>query len=123
MANAFKMKLSEFYIKTKSGPLNDESYDEQVSEYKIEKIHIQRVNPEEMEKEFPRYIIGYNKDHLNMLLELFKNGKEESRREVLNLLEILPINLDLRIQMRDHIITKMSPGGSEKSLQEWTKLF
>jgi hypothetical protein len=58
-----------------------------------------------------------------MLLELFKNGKEESRREVLNLLEILPINLDLRIQMRDHIISKMSPSGSEKSLQEWTKLF
>jgi hypothetical protein len=40
MANAFRMKLSEFYIKTKSGPLADESYDEQVSEYKIEKIHI-----------------------------------------------------------------------------------
>jgi hypothetical protein len=58
-----------------------------------------------------------------MLLELFKNGKEESRREVLNLLEILPINLDLRIQMRDHIISKMSPSGSEKSLQEWAKLF
>lgn len=116
MANAFRMKLSEFYIKTKQGPLDDEAFDEQLSEYKIEKIHIQRVNPEEMEKEFPRYIIGYNKDHLNILLELFKNGKEESRREVLNLLEILPINLDLRIQMRDHIINKMSPSSSEKSL-------
>ena len=40
MANAFKMKLSEFYIKTKSGPLGDEAFDEQLSEYKIEKIHI-----------------------------------------------------------------------------------
>jgi hypothetical protein len=76
-----------------------------------------------MEKEFPRYIIGYNKDHLNMLLELFKNGKEESRQAVLNLLEILPINLDLRIQMRDHIVSKMSPTSSEKSLKEWINLF
>lgn len=40
MANAFKMKLSEFFIKTKSGPLGDEAFDEQLSEYKIEKIHI-----------------------------------------------------------------------------------
>ena len=28
MANAFKMKLSEFYIKTKQGPLTDDVYDE-----------------------------------------------------------------------------------------------
>jgi hypothetical protein len=97
MANVFKMKLSEFYIKTKQGPLSDEVYDEQLSEYKIEKIHIQRVNPEEMEKEFPRYIIGYNHDYLSMLLDLFKTGKEECKREVLSLLEILPINLDIKI--------------------------
>jgi hypothetical protein len=50
-----------------------------------------------MDREFPRHIIGYNKDYLSMLLELFKNGKEECRREVLNLLEILPINLDIKI--------------------------
>lgn len=28
MANAFKMKMSEFYIKTKQGPLTDDIYDE-----------------------------------------------------------------------------------------------
>lgn len=40
MANAFKMKLSEFYIKTKSGPLSEDAFDDPISEYKIERIHI-----------------------------------------------------------------------------------
>ena len=40
MATAFKLKLSEFYIKTKQGPLQDSCYDDTISDYKIEKIHI-----------------------------------------------------------------------------------
>jgi hypothetical protein len=40
MAATFKLKLSEFYIKTKSGPLADSCYDDTISDYKIEKIHI-----------------------------------------------------------------------------------
>jgi hypothetical protein len=42
MASAYRLRLSEFYIKTKQGPLLDSCYDEHISEYKIEKIHIQR---------------------------------------------------------------------------------
>lgn len=36
MANAFKLKLSEFFIKTKNGPLEDTIYDDEIKEYKIE---------------------------------------------------------------------------------------
>ena len=60
MATQFKMKMSEFYIKTKSGPLEESHYDEPVKEYRMEVIYIQRVPKEEMEREFPRYLIGYN---------------------------------------------------------------
>ncbi len=60
MANAFKLRLSEFYIKTKTGPLDETIYDDQLKEYKVESLHVNRVPVEEMEKEFPRYIIGYN---------------------------------------------------------------
>ncbi len=42
MANVFKMKLSEFYIKTKGGPLAESVYDEQVKEYKIDNLYINR---------------------------------------------------------------------------------
>ena len=65
MANAFKLRLSEFYIKTKNGPLDDSVYDEQMLEYKIDALHINRVATEEMEREFPRYLIGYSRDYLN----------------------------------------------------------
>jgi hypothetical protein len=103
MANAFKLKLSEFYIKTRQGPLDESIYDEPIKDYKIEQLHINRVNQEEMEKEFPRYLIGYNSDYLTMFLDLLQNGKEECKREVLNLLEILPINVDVKLYIKDGI--------------------
>jgi hypothetical protein len=63
-----------------------------------------------MEREFPRYLIGYNSDYLRLFLDLLKTGKEECKREVLNLLEILPINLDVKVYMRETIYGK----GTEK---------
>jgi len=43
MANAFKLRLSEFFIKTKQGPLNEQVYDDQLKDYSISHIHIQKV--------------------------------------------------------------------------------
>ena len=74
MASAFKLKLSEFYIKTKQGRLDESIYDEQLKEYRIDSLHINRVPMDEMEREFPRYLIGYNNDYLNLFLELLKVG-------------------------------------------------
>lgn len=61
-----------------------------------------------MEKEFPRYLIGYNKEYLNQFLDLLKSGKEECKREVLSLLEMLPINIDVKLYMRDTIFNKFT---------------
>lgn len=113
------MKLSEFFIKTKQGPLEDNIYDEQVSEYKIEKLHISRIPTEEMEKEFPRFLIGYNSEYLRLFLDLLKTSKEECKREILTLLEILPINLEAKIYMRETICIK----GGEKQAIDWIQLF
>lgn len=74
MANAFKLRLSEFFIKTKQGPLEESVYDEQLKDYKVESLHINRVPIDEMEREFPRYIIGYNEDYISQFLELLKVG-------------------------------------------------
>ncbi len=60
MATQFKLRLSEFYIKTKAGPLEESVYDDQIKEYRCEALHISRVPLEEMERGFPRYLIGYN---------------------------------------------------------------
>jgi hypothetical protein len=101
MATSFKLKLSEFYIKTKQGPLQDSCYDDTISDYKIEKIHIQRFPQEDIEKEFPRYLIGYNKDYLSMFLDLLRTSKEECKREILTLLDNLPINVDIKVFLRE----------------------
>lgn len=119
MANAFKLRLSEFYIKTRQGPLDEQYYDELVKDYKIESLFINRVPTETIEKEFPRYLIGYNSEYLGLFLELLETGKEECKREVLSLLEILPINVDYKIYLKDHIL-KLS---AQSPVQEWNQLF
>lgn len=113
IATIFKMRLSEFFIKTKQGPLDETVYEEQLKEYKIEQLHVSRVPREEMETTFPRFLIGFNKEYLGTFLELLKTGSEECKREVLALLEILPINIDYKLYIRDVVLTKM-PSVAEK---------
>jgi hypothetical protein len=60
-----------------------------------------------MEKEFPRYLIGYNNDYLGLFLDLLNHGQEECKREVLSLLELLPINMEVKLYLRDQIYSKM----------------
>ena len=57
-----------------------------------------------MEKDFPRYLIGYNQDYLSVFIELLQMGNEEISREVLSLLEILPINVDIKVGLKDSIV-------------------
>ena len=53
---------------------------------------------------------------------MLKQNKEECKREVLTLLEILPINNDVKLYVREQIVNKISQG--EKQQQEqWQKLF
>jgi hypothetical protein len=75
-----------------------------------------------MEKDFPRFLIGYNKEYMQIFLELLKIGTEECKREVLALLEILPINIDYKIYIRDVVVSKI-PATSEKQQTEWQKFF
>lgn len=104
MATAFKLKLSEFYIKTKGGPLEESVYDDTIKEYKIDSVYIQRVPKEEMEREFPRYLIGYNDEYLDQFIDLLKNGSEDCKREALSLLEILPISYNIKTHFKDNIL-------------------
>jgi hypothetical protein len=72
-----------------------------------------------MEREFPRYLIGYNQEYLSMFVELLQMSNEEISREVLKLLEILPINLEIKINLRENIF-KFS---AESQIAEWDKIF
>ena len=54
-----------------------------------------------------------------MFVELLQMSNEEISREVLSLLEILPINIDIKTTLRDSI-GKFS---SESSIHDWEKIF
>lgn len=75
---------------------------------------------EEMEREFPRYLIGFNTDYLNMFLDLLKVGQEDCKREVLNLLEILPISIEVKSFIRESIF-KLPVGQS--NIKIWINFF
>lgn len=70
-----------------------------------------------MEKEFPRFLIGYNREYLQTFLDLLKSGNEECKREVLGLLEVLPINIEYKAYIKDVVLTKIPSG--DKQQQEW----
>lgn len=90
------MRASEIFIKTKQGPLDENLYEDKFKEYNISTIHFQRIPQEDMEKEFPRYLIGYNAEYTNIFIELLQTGNEECKREVLKLLDILPVNQEFK---------------------------
>jgi hypothetical protein len=42
-----------------------------------------------MEKEFPSYVIGYQKDSLQIILDVLRNHDEEITIETIGLIELL----------------------------------
>jgi hypothetical protein len=43
-------------------------------------------------------------EYTGMFLDLLRTSKEECKREILTLLEILPINLDVKVFLRERIL-------------------
>lgn len=55
-----------------------------------------------------------------MILDLLRTSKEECRREILTLLDILPINIDIKVHLREKILT---PAAADKGQIDWNKIF
>jgi hypothetical protein len=55
-----------------------------------------------------------------MFLDLLRTSKEECRREILTLLDNLPINVEVKVYLRDKILT---PQSGDKATIDWGKLF
>ena len=60
MSEFFNLKMSEFYIIAKNGPLNNITYNDYMRNYNISDISMQRVVPEAQEKQQPNFVIGYD---------------------------------------------------------------
>jgi len=84
-AAVFNLKMSEFYIVTKKGPLPDDMYDYFMKQYDVKDIIFERMPEDRMEKEFPSYFIGYSKDCMDIFLEVLKNHNDSITNEVITL--------------------------------------
>lgn len=59
-AAVLNLKMSEFFIYTKQGPLAEEVYSYPMKNYDIKEVVLGQVPIDRMEKEFPSFIIGYS---------------------------------------------------------------
>ena len=54
-----------------------------------------------------------------MFLDLLRTSKEECRREILTLLDNLPINVDVKYYLRERIL---APQTGDKAAIDWNKI-
>ena len=57
----------------------------------------------DMQNEFPKYLIGYNNEYIMHFIDLLANSNEICSREVLNLLESLPYNNEIKGNLQKEI--------------------
>ena len=67
-------------------------------------------------------MIGYNQDYLQLFIGLLSNSNEVCSREVLNLLESLPYNNDMKDYLRKYINGSSSQLNSESKVSEWDQM-
>ena len=94
ISRCFGLRISEFQIITKKGPLDQSIYYDAVSAYVIKQLQIMRVDEAKLNAENPRRIIGHDKLFLQQLLALLAQVGDQERiaREVIALLDELPVN-------------------------------
>ena len=64
----------------------DNVYNEYMKDYDLKEVQFQRKPVEELERESPSYVIGYQKDCLEVFLEVLKNHEDSTTNEAISLL-------------------------------------
>ena len=64
ISRAFNLRISEFEIVTKKGPLDQSIYYDAVSAYVIKQLQISRIDEKKLNNENPRRLIGQDKQFL-----------------------------------------------------------
>ena len=102
-AQLLNLKMSDFYILTKQGHLPETVYNDYMKDYDIKEVQFQRKSQDDMEKEFPSYVIGYQKESLQTILDVLKNQDNEIICETIGLIELLQINPQFKNFISDRI--------------------
>ncbi len=112
-SQVFNLKLSEFHILTKQGPLPERVYNDYMKDYDLKEVTLERVPLELMEKDFPSYVIGYH--HADVFLDVLRVHDDAITNEAVSLIELLQINPKVKAQLSGGISklrnVKTSPEG------------
>lgn len=102
-AQMLNLKMSDFYILTKQGHLPETVYNDYMKDYDIKEVQFQRKSQDDMEKEFPSYVIGYQKESLQTILDVLKYQDNEIICETIGLIELLQINPQFKNFISDRL--------------------
>lgn len=92
------MRVSEFRIITKNGPIDEKIYYDEVGAYTIKNLQISKLDEKVLNQENPRRIVGQDKVFLEKLILLLERGLEERvQREIISLITVLPVNKELKL--------------------------
>lgn len=95
--------MSEIYIFTRQGPLPDNVYNEYMKDYDLKEVQFQRKLVEDLERESPSYVIGYQKECLEIFLEVLSNHEDSTTNEAISLIELLQINPKQKMNLSENI--------------------
>jgi hypothetical protein len=102
-ASALNLKMSEFLIFTKQGPLPDEMYSYPMKNYDLKEVVMTRVATERMEKEFPSFVIGYSQECLDVFLDVLKNPNDAIASEVIGLIEAIQLSPKIKSYLNERL--------------------
>lgn len=88
----FQIKMSEFFIFTKQGPLPNHMYNDFMRDYDLKEVQLQRLPQERLESELPSYVIGFDSDNINALLNALKSKDDTIANETIALFDLLQMN-------------------------------
>ena len=102
-AQLFQIKMSEFFIFTKQGPLPNHMYNDLMREYDLKEVQLQRLPQERLETELPSYVIGFEADCINVLLYALKSKDDNITHETIALIDLLQISPKVKKYIGDSI--------------------
>jgi len=107
IGKAYNFRLTEFEIMTKNGPLRESIYSHFIEGFDIHSLNIRRKEEKKHNTENPRRVIAQDKNFIQRLFAMMTKMSNEPRiiHEIISLMEILPVNLNLKKQLTNQILS------------------
>jgi len=71
--------------------------------YDLKDIQLEKISQDRVEKEFPSYVIGYNQENIDVLLDVLKNHNDLITSEVVAMIELLQLSPKIKNYLSDKI--------------------